>query len=171
MNKLIIIVIGFFVIAILSLLFNGKTMFVNPTQNVDIYHNLTAEKNTARTVKLMQDAQVTQTLQGNITFTVFAPTDGAYTKLPANILSRLADKNNTHDQIYTDNNHLVLGSYPSSTFFEGMKLTTVDAQQLTLTKKNGAWYINDTVKILNTDMPSKNGIIHTVDSVLIPTDF
>lgn len=98
-------------------------------------------------------------------FTVFAPTDQAFAKLPAGTVEALLADIPTLQSILTY--HVVSGKVPASTAKTLPSATTVNGKSITITKKHGNLYINDS-KVLLYDIKTSNGIIHVIDTVLIP---
>jgi uncharacterized surface protein with fasciclin (FAS1) repeats len=100
-------------------------------------------------------------------FTVFAPTDDAFAALPAGTVeSLLADPKGalTNVLLY----HVVAGAKDSSAVLASSSLTTVYGTDLAVSVRDGKAYVNDS-QIIITDIQAKNGIIHVIDAVLIPT--
>ncbi len=103
----------------------------------------------------------------NNTFTVFAPTDAAFAALPAGTVeSLLADPKGalTNVLLY----HVVSGAKGSSAVLASSSLMTVQGTSLSVNLRNGLPYVNNS-QIIITDIQAKNGIIHVIDAVLVPT--
>jgi uncharacterized surface protein with fasciclin (FAS1) repeats len=114
----------------------------------------------------LQAAALVDTLQGTGPFTVFAPDDAAFATLPAGTVDDLlADPKGQLTQILTY--HVVPGEYPSSALTDGMKLKTVQGEDITITIKDGKVYANEAM-VTAADIQASNGIIHVIDGVLIP---
>ena len=167
-NKIsILIVIGFFIIALAGIFLRNEPLMRVPTERYDVYANMASSSDQTKTVKLMQDAQIVNALESNTAFTVFAPTDDAYAKLAPSTIQDFQTGSNF--QIHAANNHLVLGNYPTATFYNGMQLTSVNAEILTITNRNGRWYVNN-APIIGDEIISKNGVTHAIDGVLLPNN-
>jgi len=119
------------------------------------------------------------TLESKGPFTVFAPTDDAFAKLPAGTVDTLVKPENkpTLDKILTY--HVVAGKYDSKRIMKDIKkgggkamLTTVQGEPLTFTMSGDSIMITDakggTATITTADVYQSNGIIHVIDSVLMP---
>jgi transforming growth factor-beta-induced protein len=168
-NKIVIgIVLTFFTIALGVLVFRNEPLMVPPTTEQSVAENLIEQGDHNRMVQLLGEANAIQDLEEGGPYTVFVPTDEAFAKLPKETLTMFEDPNNINDTVRTEDNHVILGNYPASSFYNGMKLTTVNAEILTLTLKDNDWYINDKVKIVGRDLESNNGVIHSIDTVLMP---
>jgi|SRR5579859_1102561 len=130
----------------------------------DIVDTAIANGNFKTLVTAVQEAGLVDTLKGKGPFTVFAPTDAAFAKLPAGTLeSLLQDKQKLADILTY---HVVAGKVMASQVKPG-KVKTVEGQSLTVTKKNGAVMV-DNAKVTMTDIVASNGVIHVIDAVVIP---
>jgi uncharacterized surface protein with fasciclin (FAS1) repeats len=108
-------------------------------------------------VKAVQAAGLVDTLKGDGPFTVFAPTDAAFAKLPAGTLeSLLADKDALTRVLKY---HVVPGKLDAKAVTGMSKLATVSGSELPV----------DSIRIADTDIMTSNGIIHVIDEVLIPS--
>jgi len=104
------------------------------------------------------------TLSGQGPFTVFAPTDEAFAKLPAGTVEALLKDPAALKQILLY--HVVAGEVPASQVVATPSLLTVQGGSLTVTTLGGV-KVND-ANVTATDIPARNGIIHVIDTVLIP---
>jgi uncharacterized surface protein with fasciclin (FAS1) repeats len=119
-------------------------------------------------VSLVQAAGLVDTLKGAGPFTVFAPTDDAFAKVPKATLDALAaDPKGALTKVLTY--HVVPGKIMAADIKDGMKVKTVEGSELTFSIKNGDVYVND-AKVVTPDIGTSNGVIHVIDSVLIPPD-
>jgi uncharacterized surface protein with fasciclin (FAS1) repeats len=101
---------------------------------------------------------------GNLT--VFAPTDDAFAKLPADLINALlADPSGALTQILLY--HVVPGSFGSADVLASASLDTLQGSDLAVSLRDGKPYVNDS-QIIITDIQAKNGIIHVIDAVLVP---
>ncbi len=112
-------------------------------------------------------ANLVDTLRGPGPFTVFAPTDAAFAKIPqATLDALLADPSGALTDILLY--HVVPGRIVSSQLTPGLTATTVQGQQLTFTQDaQQRWLVND-VLISTPNVLASNGVIHVIDSVLLP---
>ena len=117
-------------------------------------------------VAALKAAALVETLEGTGPFTVFAPDDAAFAKLPAGTVDTLL-KEPTGDLTKILTYHVVPGDYPASALTDGMKLKTVQGEDITITIKDGKVYANEAM-VTAADVTASNGVIHIVDSVLIP---
>jgi uncharacterized surface protein with fasciclin (FAS1) repeats len=116
-------------------------------------------------VKAVQAADLVQTLSGPGPFTVFAPTDEAFAKLPAGTLESLLQDRQKLAAILTY--HVVAGSVPASEVTKLTSATTVNGQNVTISMKDGAVMVDD-ARVIMADVMASNGIIHVIDTVILP---
>ena len=115
-------------------------------------------------VKAVQEAGLVDTLKGKGPFTVFAPTDEAFAKLPAGTLDALLKDKQKLAAVLTY--HVVPGRVMAAQVKPG-QVKTVEGQSLTVTTMNGAVMVNN-AKVLKTDIVASNGVIHVIDTVVLP---
>ncbi|NRF37833.1 fasciclin domain-containing protein [Pedobacter foliorum] len=142
----------------------GGAMMV-PSKN--IVENAMGSSDHTTLVAAVKAAGLVETLSGTGPFTVFAPTNEAFAKLPAGAVDNLLKPEMKKDLTSVLTYHVVPGSYKSSDLKNGMELTTVQGQKLKLTEKNGEWWVND-AKITIADVISSNGVTFVIDGVLMP---
>ncbi len=108
------------------------------------------------------------TLQGPGPFTVFAPTDEAFAKLPPGTVEGLLKPENKDKLKAILTYHVVAGKVPSS---DAVKLTsakTVNGKALTLALDGGALKLDGKAKVVKADINASNGVIHVIDAVVLP---
>ena len=115
-------------------------------------------------VKAVQEAGLVDTLKGAGPFTVFAPTDAAFAKLPAGTLEALLHDKAKLQKILTY--HVVAGQVKAADVKPGA-VKTVEGQSLQVRTKGGAVMVNDS-KVIKTDIMASNGVIHVIDTVMLP---
>jgi len=111
-------------------------------------------------------AGLVDTLKGAGPFTVFAPTDAAFAALPAGTLDALLKDTAKLKDILLY--HVVSGKVTADQVVKLTSASTVEGKAIKITVKNGTVYLNDTVKVVTTDIPASNGVIHVIDAVLLP---
>jgi uncharacterized surface protein with fasciclin (FAS1) repeats len=133
---------------------------------MNIVDTVIAAGNFKALVTALQTAGLADTLKGKGgPFTVFAPTDAAFAKIPKDQLNALmANKTELTNLL---NYHVVPGEVMSTNFKNGMVVKTVQGENLTFTLANGGIMVND-VKVVQVDIVCANGVIHVIDTVLIP---
>jgi len=116
-------------------------------------------------VSAVQQAGLVDTLNGEGPFTVFAPTNDAFAKIPAaDLQAILADKEQL-TKILTY--HVVPAKVMAADLQPTQTVKTVEGQDVTITVTDGVAKINDAT-ITTTDVPACNGVIHVIDTVLVP---
>jgi len=111
-------------------------------------------------------AGLVDALKGPGPFTVFAPTDAAFAKLPAGTLATLL-KSPKGELTRILTYHVVPGKVMAADITNGMTAKTLEGATLKFTIKNGKVYVNG-VQVTTADVPASNGVIHVIDGVLIP---
>jgi uncharacterized surface protein with fasciclin (FAS1) repeats len=107
---------------------------------------------------------LTETLRGAGPFTVFAPTDEAFAKLPEGTLESLLKDKAKLRSILTY--HVVPGKVMASEVVKLTKAKTVQGQSVKIASSGGVMV--DNAKVLRTDVPATNGVIHVIDTVIMP---
>ena len=133
----------------------------------DIVEIAVADDRFETLVAALQAADLVDTLKGAGPFTVFAPTDDAFDTLPAGTLdSLLQDIPALTDVLLY---HVVSGKVMAADVVALTSATTVLGKDVTVKVEQGNVYIND-AKVIITDIEASNGVIHVIDTVLIPPD-
>ena len=115
-------------------------------------------------VTAIQKAGLVETLKGKGPFTVFAPTDEAFAKIPkAQLNALLADKARL-TKVLTY--HVVAGRIMAADVKAG-SAKTVEGDNLTISTDNGGVQV-DKANVVKTDIAASNGVIHVIDSVMMP---
>ena len=119
-------------------------------------------------VAAVKAAGLAETLQGPGPFTVFAPTDAAFAKLPAGTVESLLADPKKLASILTF--HVVSGKVMSTDIVKanGATPTTVNGAPLDVVVRNGKVYV-DGARVITADVVASNGVIHVIDAVLIPS--
>jgi uncharacterized surface protein with fasciclin (FAS1) repeats len=115
-------------------------------------------------VTAIEAAGLAQTLQGKGPFTVFAPTDDAFAKLPPGTVEALLNDKAKLSRILTY--HVVPGEVMANNVKPG-KVTTVEGEKINITKSASGVKVNN-ANVIKTDVVASNGVIHVIDTVLIP---
>ena len=118
-------------------------------------------------VKAIQAAGLVETLKGPGPFTVFAPTNAAFDKLPKGTLDDLLKPENKEKLKSILTYHVHSGDAIKAADVKTMKLTTVNGKDLDVKAEGGNVMIND-AKVIKTDVMCSNGVIHWIDTVLMP---
>jgi uncharacterized surface protein with fasciclin (FAS1) repeats len=117
--------------------------------------------------KALQAAGLVDTLKGKGPFTVFAPTDEAFAKLPAGTVEDLLKPENKEKLVSILTYHVVPGAVSSKKVSTMKSAKTVNGKDVSISAEGGTVKIND-AKVIKTDIKASNGVIHVIDSVLMP---
>ena len=115
----------------------------------------------------LKAAGLVQTLQGKGPFTVFAPTDDAFAKLPKETLAHLLKPENKAALVRVLTYHVAAGKSTAAQLGRHPRLTTVSGQGVRPQHRDKELFVNDS-RVLTADIVCSNGIIHVIDTVLIP---
>jgi len=115
----------------------------------------------------LKAAGLEDTLQGKGPYTVFAPTDEAFAKLPAGTVESLLKPENKEKLVAILTFHVVPGRILSSDVLRQKHLKTVQGSMLSPAMKDGVPTING-AEIVITDIDASNGVIHAIDRVMLP---
>ena len=117
-------------------------------------------------VAAVKAAGLVETLQGKGPFTVFAPTDEAFAKLPAGTLDNLLKPENKEKLKSILLYHVVPGKVMAADV-KTMKAKTAGGKELSIKAEGGSVSV-DNAKVVKTDIATSNGVIHVIDTVVLP---
>lgn len=117
-------------------------------------------------VAAVKAAGLVETLQSEGPFTVFAPTDEAFAKLPAGTVESLLLPENKQKLISILTYHVLAGKVMAADV-KTMQAKTVNGAELAITVGNGGVLVNN-AKVVATDVAASNGVIHVIDTVILP---
>ncbi len=153
----------------------GAPMYPSKTivENASKAHNLTT------LVAAVKAAGLVDTLSGPGPFTVFAPTNAAFSALPAGTVDTLLKPENKAKLTSVLTYHVVSGKLDASDLMEDIKdgggkatLRTVEGEPLTIVAKHGHVYLQDakggTAEVTTANVEQSNGVVHVIDHVLLP---
>ena len=118
-------------------------------------------------VAAVKAAGLVETLKGDGPFTVFAPTDEAFAKLPAGTVESLLKPENKDKLIAILTYHVVPGKVMASDGVKVSSAKTVNGKEVSV-KVSDAGVMIDAAKVVATDIDTSNGVIHVIDSVILP---
>lgn len=107
------------------------------------------------------------TLKGEGPFTVFAPTDEAFAKLPDGTVDMLLKPENKDKLVAVLTYHVVAGKVMAADVMKIDKATTIQGQNVMVSVNDGTVMINN-AKVIAADVEASNGVIHVIDTVLLP---
>lgn len=114
-------------------------------------------------------ADLVSTLKGDGPFTVFAPTDAAFAKLPAGTVESLLAPENKAQLTAILTYHVVAGKVKAKDVVELTSATTVNGADVAIAVNDGNVTINN-AKVIKTDIGASNGVIHVIDTVILPPE-
>lgn len=120
-------------------------------------------------VSLLQKADLVGALQGDGPFTVFAPTNAAFEKLLSELGISASDLMNQPDLAKVLLYHVVSGKVMSGDLSDGLKAPALNGEELMFDLKSGVKV--NTSNVVAADIESENGVVHVIDSVLVPSNF
>lgn len=115
----------------------------------------------------LEAADLISTLQGEGPFTVFAPTDEAFSKLPEGTVENLLKPENREQLISILTYHVVPGKVMASDVVTLSEATTVNGSNISIAVQDGNVRINEAT-VVAADVDATNGVIHVIDSVILP---
>jgi uncharacterized surface protein with fasciclin (FAS1) repeats len=115
----------------------------------------------------LEAAGLVETLKGDGPFTVFAPTDEAFAKLPAGTLENLLKPENKDQLVAILTYHVVPGKVEAADVVKLNEAKTVNGKMINIKVKGDTAMVND-AKVTKADIGASNGVIHVIDSVILP---
>jgi uncharacterized surface protein with fasciclin (FAS1) repeats len=115
----------------------------------------------------LQAAGLVETLKGKGPFTVFAPTDAAFAKLPAGTVEGLLKPENKAKLASILTYHVVAGNVKAADVVKLTEAKTVNGQSVKISVANGGVKV-DGANVVTTDIAATNGTIHVIDAVILP---
>ena len=141
----------------------------NAAAQATIVETAVAAGNFKTLVAAVQAAGLVDTLNGKGPFTVFAPTDAAFAKLPAGTLEMLLKPENKAKLAAILTYHVVPGAVKAADVVKLKYAGTVNGQRVDI-KVDGAKVTVDGAAVTATDIACSNGVIHVIDAVILPVD-
>lgn len=118
-------------------------------------------------VAAVKAAELVDVLSNAGPFTVFAPTNEAFDKLPKGTVEELLKPENKDKLADILQYHVLIGGYAEDKFTDGKSIGTASGGSVKITVKDGKIVINDTATVIGT-VPASNGLVHVVDAVILP---
>lgn len=160
-----------FIVALITMFFMAPifTPVVHAEATEDIVEIASGNEDFTTLVAALQKAELVETLQGDGPFTVFAPTNAAFEKLLTELDITAEELLAQPDLAKVLTFHVVSGAVMSGDLTDGLTADTVNGEQLTFDLSDGVMVNNATV--VTPDLEATNGVIHVIDTVLVPEDF
>jgi uncharacterized surface protein with fasciclin (FAS1) repeats len=131
----------------------------------DIVETAAAAPQFSTLVSLVKKAGLVKALSGNSKLTVFAPTNAAFKKVPKKTLEGLLEDKQALRKVLLY--HVVAGGVPASKVVKLTSAKTLEGAKVSISVKGKSVYV-DEAKVIKADIGASNGVIHAIDSVLIP---
>jgi uncharacterized surface protein with fasciclin (FAS1) repeats len=139
-----------------------------PAELSDIVDTAVADGRFTTLAAALQAAGLVETLKGEGPFTVFAPTDDAFAKLPAGTVETLLKPENLEQLKSILLYHVVAGKVMAADVVTLTSADAVSGAQISIKMQDGKVYLNETIQVIITDIETSNGVIHVIDAVLLP---
>lgn len=134
-----------------------------------VVENAAANADFSTLVAAVKAAGLVETLSGSGPFTVFAPTNAAFEKLPEGTVEDLLKPENKGKLVQILTYHVVPGKVMAKDVVSLKKASTVEGSAVAIAVNSGVVTI-DNAQVIKTDINSKNGVIHVIDTVLLPKE-
>ena len=145
----------------------GDCKYAKPEKPKDIVDTAVAAGNFKTLAAALTAADLIETLKGKGPFTVFAPTDKAFAKLPKGTVEELLKPENKKKLTAVLTYHVVPGRVMAADVVKLSKAKTVQGSEVKISVKEGKVYV-DNALVTATDIKAGNGVIHVIDSVILP---
>lgn len=144
-----------------------KTGYTKTHAEMDIVDTAVSAGMFNTLVAAVKAAGLVDVLKSKGPFTVFAPTDEAFAKLPAGTIDELLKPENKDKLAKILTYHVVAGKVMAADVVKMKRAKTVQGQEAKINSKNGKVMI-DKANVIKTDVETSNGVIHVIDMVLMP---
>lgn len=165
MKNQINILVAMFVFISVSVFAQMDTKMVSKAVKNDIVQTAISAGNFTTLATALTEAGLVDALKGDGPFTVFAPTDDAFKKLPEGALEGLLKDKEALKSVLLY--HVVSGNVSSTDVVKLDKATTLNGSDIKIKTVDGKVMINDS-QVTGADVQASNGIIHVIDTVLLP---
>ncbi|TVP46838.1 MAG: fasciclin domain-containing protein [Mongoliibacter sp.] len=161
-----------FTFALLVAFFATSAFTVNKNASIyednDIVDVAVATDFLSTLVAAVKAGDLVDVLKGDGPFTVFAPTNDAFAKLPAGTVEELLKPENKAQLVAVLTYHVVPGKVYSKDLKDGMKAKTAQGSEVTITLKDGKAMVNNAT-VSAADIEASNGVVHVIDTVILPS--
>ncbi len=145
----------------------GQSGVKDDVSNPNVVQIAVGSKDHTTLVTAVQTAQLVDVLSNAGPFTVFAPTNAAFEKLPAGTVEGLLKPDQKDALSNILEYHVYVGVIKTENMKDGQSLNQVNGKNITLNVKDGKYMVNGKANIV-ASVPASNGIIHVIDEVLLP---
>jgi len=162
MTRKVLIILSVFIFSAAATAFAGSY-----GKSADIVDTAVSAGDFNTLVAAVQAADLVDTLKGEGPFTVFAPTDEAFAKLPAGTVEALLKPENKEKLQAILLYHVVPGKVMAAEVVGMNSAKTAGGQSVSISQKDGGVYV-DNAEVIKTDIVCSNGVIHVIDTVIMP---
>jgi uncharacterized surface protein with fasciclin (FAS1) repeats len=145
----------------------GQSAVQDDESAKDVVKVAVGSKDHSTLVAAVKQADLVNALSNAGPFTVFAPVNAAFDKLPAGTVESLMKPENKEKLQDILQYHVFVGSLSTTLMQDGQTLNQVNGGNITITKNGDKVVINNTANII-ASIPASNGVIHVIDAVLVP---
>lgn len=145
----------------------GQSSVKDDVSNPNVVQIAVGSKDHTTLVTAVKKAGLVDALSNTGPFTVFAPTNDAFAKLPKGTVEGLLKDDKVQDLKSILEYHTYVGTLKTDYMQDGQSFEQVNGQKITITKKDGKTFVNGTAEII-ASIPASNGIIHVINEVLLP---
>jgi uncharacterized surface protein with fasciclin (FAS1) repeats len=163
----VVLVIALFTGLLAGDKYKSKKMDDYHKGKMDIIHTASAAGSFSTLIAAVDAAGLSETLMGEGPFTVFAPTDEAFAKLPEGTVADLLKPENKEKLVAVLTYHVVPGKVMSSDVVKLTSAKTVQGQEVKISVNDGNVMV-DNANVTQVDIAASNGVIHVIDSVILP---
>jgi uncharacterized surface protein with fasciclin (FAS1) repeats len=156
-------------VTVLGMMIMALPLIAPAQAQQDIVDTAKAAGSFTTLVAAVQAAGLVDTLKGPGPFTVFAPTDEAFAKLPAGTVENLLKPENKAKLQSILTYHVVPGKVMAADVIRMTSVKTVQGQSVAIAAKNGTVMV-DSAAVVKTDISASNGVIHVINAVVLPKD-
>lgn len=145
----------------------GTSVMAGAEEKKDIVDTAVGAGSFKTLVAAVKAADLVETLKGKGPFTVFAPTDEAFAKLPEGTVESLLKPDNKAKLVAVLTYHVVPGKVMAKDVVKLTEAKTVQGSAVTIAAKGGKVTV-DKANVVKTDIETSNGVIHVIDAVILP---
>lgn len=145
----------------------GQEAVVDGDSEKDVVKVAVGSADHTTLVAALKQAEYVNDLSNAGPFTVFAPTNAAFEKLPAGTVDDLMKAENKDKLREILEYHVAVGGYKQDMMTDGQTINQANLKNITINIKDGKMVVNNTANVI-ASIPASNGIIHVIDAVLLP---
>lgn len=152
---------------VLSVVFSASVLANHHGSKMDIVDTAASNSDFSTLVAAVKAAGLVDALKAEGPLTVFAPTNEAFAKLPAGTVESLLLPENKDKLVQILTYHVVAGKVMAADVVKVVSAKTLEGSSVAVTVANGGVKI-DNANVIKTDIKTSNGVIHVIDSVIMP---